>query len=40
MWLSIRSQFEQCVSQGYLTHATVNALISEYENWLKARFGP
>jgi kumamolisin len=40
MWLSIRSQFEQCVSQGYLTQATVNALISEYENWLKARFGP
>ena len=39
-WAGIRSQLEQCVRQGYLTQATVNALITEYENWLKTRFGP
>jgi hypothetical protein len=38
-WPGIRSQLEQCVRQGYLTQATVNALITEYENWLKTRFG-
>jgi kumamolisin len=38
-WAGIRIQLEQCVRQGYLTQATVNALITEYENWLKTRFG-
>jgi hypothetical protein len=35
----IRIQLEQCVGRKYLTQATVDALITEYENWLKTRFG-
>jgi hypothetical protein len=38
-WPGVKSQLEQCVRQGYLTQATVNGLITEYENWLKTRFG-
>jgi hypothetical protein len=38
-WRGVTSQLEQCVRQGYLTQATVNLLITEYENWLKTRFG-
>ncbi|MGA8655030.1 MAG: hypothetical protein WB586_02690 [Chthoniobacterales bacterium] len=39
-WLGVQSQLEQCVREGYLTQARVNALITEYENWLKTRGGP
>lgn len=39
-WPGLRSQLEQCVRKGYLTQASVNELITDYENWLKTRFGP
>ncbi len=39
-WRGVTSQLEQCVRGGYLAQARVNALIAEYENWLKTRSGP
>jgi kumamolisin len=39
-WNGVTSQLEQCVREGYLTQATVNALIAEYKNWLKTRSRP
>jgi subtilase family serine protease len=39
-WTQVKSQLEQCVREGYLTQATVNGLITEYENWLKTSGGP
>jgi subtilase family serine protease len=38
-WAGVESQLEKCVRDGYLTQATVNALIAEYENWLKTSGG-
>jgi putative transposase len=32
---SFNGRLRECVGQEHLTQATVNALISEYENWLK-----
>src|SRR5579864_2014149 len=34
-WTGIKSQLEKCVREGYLTQAEVNAVISEYENFVK-----
>ncbi|MBV9644648.1 MAG: S8/S53 family peptidase [Verrucomicrobia bacterium] len=39
-WTQVKSQLEQCVREGYLTQATVNGLITEYENWIKTSGGP
>jgi subtilase family serine protease len=39
-WTQVKSQLEQCVKEGYLIQATVNGLITEYENWLKTSGGP
>jgi kumamolisin len=39
-WAKVESQLEQCVRDRYLTQASVNTLISEYENWLKTSGGP
>lgn len=36
----LKNQLEQCVRAGRLTQANVNALINEYENWVKTHVGP
>lgn len=39
-WMGVTSQLEQCVREQHLTQASVNAITTQYENWLKTRRGP
>jgi hypothetical protein len=39
-WMGVTSQLEQCVRAQHLTQSSVNAIITQYENWLKTRRGP